>query len=320
MATRSLTRLYINFRNSELNKVSNKLPLFKPKSSSRRTAKSDDTVALVSDEDIEHGLPSSDDLLAELPPEWTIAVETVQYEISKIQKRMKDLSSLHSKHINRPTLDDSVNEEHTIDVTTQEITQLFHQCQRCIQGIQGKTQGSAKAEKTIVKNVVSTLASQLQDLSQSFKKGQSSYLKRMKNREDREREYFTNDFQPDKEMQIDDNFDDLYDKGFTTAQLQMVDDNDKLVRQREEEISHVVRSIGDLNMIFKDLSVMVIDQGTILDRIDYNVEQASVQVEKGLEQLQKGEKHQKSSRKMLCILILAVVVTILVIALIITKG
>ena len=318
MATRSLTRLYISFRNSEINNpAAARKPLFKPKISRRQQA--DDTIALVSDEDIEHGLPSSDDLLAELPPEWTIAVETVQFEISKIQKRMKDLNALHNKHINRPTLDDSINEEHTIDVTTQEITQLFHQCQRCIQSIQGKSNGAAKTEKTMVKNVVSSLAAQLQEHSQTFKKGQSTYLKKMKNREDREREYFNNDFQPDKDMPLDENLDDLYDKGFTTAQLQMVEENDKFVRQREEEISHVVRSIGDLNMIFKDLSVMVIDQGTILDRIDYNVEQASVEVEKGLEQLQKGEKHQKSSRKMLCILILAVVVTIMIIALIITK-
>lgn len=35
------------------------------------------------------------------------------------------------------------------------------------------------------------------------------------------------------------------------------------------------------------LKIRDILQGTILDRIDYNVEQASVQVEKGLEQLKK---------------------------------
>ena len=33
--------------------------------------------------------------------------------------------------------------------------------------------------------------------------------------------------------------------------------------------------------------VFCLFQGTILDRIDYNVEQASIEVEKGLEQLQK---------------------------------
>ena len=33
-------------------------------------------------------------------------------------------------------------------------------------------------------------------------------------------------------------------------------------------------------MLFKDLSVLVIEQGTILDRIDYNIENAAVHVEK----------------------------------------
>ena len=40
----------------------------------------------------------------------------------------------------------------------------------------------------------------------------------------------------------------------------MVEENDQFVKQREEEISHIVQSIGDLNMIFKDLSIMIIDQ------------------------------------------------------------
>ena len=38
------------------------------------------------------------------------------------------------------------------------------------------------------------------------------YTLGMKNREDREREYFDNDFQPDHDIPINENFDDLYDK------------------------------------------------------------------------------------------------------------
>lgn len=37
---------------------------------------------------------------------------------------MKELASLHDKHLNRPTLDDSSEEERAIEITTQEITQV----------------------------------------------------------------------------------------------------------------------------------------------------------------------------------------------------
>lgn len=37
---------------------------------------------------------------------------------------VKELSALHDKHLNRPTLDDSVDEEHAIEIHTQQITQV----------------------------------------------------------------------------------------------------------------------------------------------------------------------------------------------------
>lgn len=37
---------------------------------------------------------------------------------------MKELASLHDQHLNRPTLDDSSEQEHAIEITTQEVTQV----------------------------------------------------------------------------------------------------------------------------------------------------------------------------------------------------
>ena len=42
-------------------------------------------------------------------------------------------------------------------------------------------------------------------------------------------------------------------------------------RHRSKEINELTDSINSLAVLFKDFSVLVIEQGTILDRIDYNI-------------------------------------------------
>ena len=49
-------------------------------------------------------------------------------------------------------------------------------------------------------------------------------------------------------------------QGFTASQTQQVADNTMIVVEREREITQIVRSIHDLNEIFKDLAVMIVDQ------------------------------------------------------------
>jgi t-SNARE complex subunit (syntaxin) len=61
--------------------------------------------------------------------------------------------------------------------------------------------------------------------------------------------------------------------GFTQQQLQVVDDLEQVAEERDAEITRIAQSIEELSQIFKELAVLVIDQGTILDRIDFNMEQ-----------------------------------------------
>jgi syntaxin 16 len=42
--------------------------------------------------------------------------------------------------------------------------------------------------------------------------------------------------------------------------MQIVQENRQLIDDREKEITHVVKSIQDLNEIFKDLATMIVDQ------------------------------------------------------------
>jgi syntaxin 16 len=54
---------------------------------------------------------------------------------------------------------------------------------------------------------------------------------------------------------------------------------------RTRELNGIAKSITQLAEVFKDLQAMVIDQGTILDSVEYNIEQTAVHVQEAVKEL-----------------------------------
>ena len=85
------------------------------------------------------------------------------------------------------------------------------------------------------------------------------------------------------------------DKSFSQSTLQQttlqqttqrrLNSNDAAIAQREREINEIAKGIIELADIFKDLQMMIIDQGTMLDRIDYNIENMVVNVKEAEKEL-----------------------------------
>ena len=66
-------------------------------------------------------------------------------------------------------------------------------------------------------------------------------------------------------------------------------------KKRDEEISTLVTSISELAQTFKDLQMLVQEQGTILDRIDYNIDSALDNTKDAHKQLQKANENMKKN-------------------------
>ncbi|CAJ0950562.1 unnamed protein product [Ranitomeya imitator] len=171
----------------------------------------DDRMALVSDISLDP--EAAIGVTRRLSPKW------IQYDVTRIKQKMKELASLHDKHLNRPTLDDSTEEEHAIEITTQEVTQMFHRCQRAVQALQSRARNCTEQEERVLRNVVSSLAQSLQDLSTNFRHAQSDYLKKIGKKDQ------SISLTPSVPLMDDGEDNTLYDRGFTDDQLVLVQQN-----------------------------------------------------------------------------------------------
>ncbi|CAI2165035.1 7839_t:CDS:2 [Funneliformis geosporum] len=270
MTTRSRTLLFLQYRNTFARNIHSR-----PLAASSNGYDSYNTS--------EHtGLIESSDHVIELsvlPPKWVDIVGEVDDDIDQIKNLIPTLESLHKKHV-LPGFDDRTKEEEEIERLTDEITHLFQQCQRKIKRIAESLSSSASnQERAMSKNIQTSLASKLQDLSSGFRKQQALYMKKLKGGESKSSGLFS--------IESNDSNEEDLELGFTSNQLAVMESSEVIISQREREINEIAKSIYTIAEIFRDLQALVIDQGTLFDRIDYNVEQMNVDVKSAVRELDK---------------------------------
>ena len=86
-------------------------------------------------------------------------------------------------------------------------------------------------------------------------------------------------------------------------------------QQRAKDIATLVSSVQEIANLFEEVSRLIEEQGEIVDRIDYNIEQALDHTKKGTQELKQAESSSKSARtlQIICCLLIIVIVLIMVI-------
>ena len=75
----------------------------------------------------------------------------------------------------------------------------------------------------------------------------------------------------------------------------MTDNSDLVLQRRDNELNLLLNSVNDLAEIFKDMQTLVMEQGSILDRIDYNIDIASTNVTSGKNSIVKANEYHKKN-------------------------
>ena len=158
--------------------------------------------------------------------------------------------------------------------------------------------------KQIKQNMKQNIITKINDFTKKFKLNQELYNNKF------------NHFVIDEE---------ITNKSFTTKKNEENNSNDFLstqennsqLRRRDQDLTNLLNSVNELAQIFKDMQTLVMEQGTILDRIDYNIDIASTNVSKGKKNITKADKYMKNNcfRNVIIILIVIIFIEALLIIL-----
>jgi len=241
-------------------------------------------------------------------PEWLQIANTIKDEHFQIIKdKLKNLAQQHQLHLQPSFERDESDVEHSIDVLSNDIEERILKIHKMIK-IFKSIVASNPEEETTKSNLEVLLATELREIVNIFRKQQQDYLKTLSDRKKLllgagkifvDLATGSNPVEFTKDQQ---------------DQLQRVIQNSD---QRQKEILQIVKEVTALNQLWQDLSLLVVEQGSLLDRIDYNVEHAVRHMDEANSELTKASQHQKSYRSKLCLFLLCILVFVGVLAFIV---
>ncbi|KAG9394889.1 SNARE domain [Carpediemonas membranifera] len=210
-------------------------------------------------------------------PEWHDIVLEIRDSIQQHYSEIEALQSAQSNYISRPSMTDEDPLAAVEERSKRVARRLQDTHNKVLRLSKNHYSTNFPIENTIIlRNVQTKLEGEIKVTIGLYRVVQNAFAQRLKDRDDRLGRF---SIEPDE--------DDL------SEQEGMVDVHKAVAHDRKQGIMTITQTMHELNEMAKEMAVMVVEQGTLLDRIDYNMDVTVETVEKAVKDLAKANKHQK---------------------------
>ena len=177
-----------------------------------------------------------------------------------------------------PKFDEEENKtlNKSINSTVSVITDKIHECENSITALSlEKTNDDMQAQ--LKDNMKLYLITQFSEFTRHFKYNQEIYIRKY------------NELGGGEDLDKKDN-NEIQNENYLLKTEKV-----NQLKRRDTELGELLNSMNNLTSTFRDLKNLVMEQGTVLDRIDYNIDIAAINTAKGKQHLMKASELQKKS-------------------------
>lgn len=207
----------------------------------------------------------------------TILSDDVNVKLSILDRKISELDDLFTKRA-RPTFDNT-----ELDLCDHNIQQITSEISQRISSLSTEIKRPITTQDPEVVNL-------LVNLQQCHRLKLANLVQRFRNLQATRRPVNLGHEEPNDPIAA--MYADFHPQ-VSPDQAMLIQRNEEMIEQ-QDELRGLVAMMNELNALFRDVSLLIFEQGTILNRIDTRIEVAVQDVQRGNEDLRAANEHQKS--------------------------
>ncbi|XP_076151921.1 syntaxin-3 isoform X2 [Alosa pseudoharengus] len=246
--------------------------------------------------------------------EFFAQAEDIRTSIDKIDENVTEIKKLNSIILSAPTSDQKTQDD--IEARTNDIKKLANNARNKLKSIEKSLDTNAEdrvsADMRIKKSQHAILAKKFVEVMTRYNETQMDFRDKSKGRIARQLE-ITGKTTTDEELE------EMLEGGnaavFTAGIMASNISKEQLgeIEARHKDIMRLESSIKELHDMFVDIAMLVENQGTMIDRIESNVDQSAGFVERAVADTKKAAAFRQAARRkqmmiMMCCTVLALIV------------